>query len=164
MLLQFLYLHKTSQYVSILSGTNSLFKVLLTPHILMTEKRWQTFTNWAALSSRKNISAEDRKSCRFETTWGWVNDDRTFIFPWNIPLNLKAVPELTEERLVSVLAEDQVVRSNLFHQRSFKISHYGQWKLSWKRQTTAWPSEMVKVARCCRKPNPWKNKTDAWRW
>ncbi len=31
-------------------------------------------------------SAEQRHSCRFGTTWGWVNDDRIFIFGWTIPL------------------------------------------------------------------------------
>ncbi len=32
-------------------------------------------------------SAEQRNSYRFGTTWGWVNDDRIFIFGWTIPLN-----------------------------------------------------------------------------
>jgi len=27
-----------------------------------------------------------RKNYRFETTWGWVNDDRIFILKWTIPL------------------------------------------------------------------------------
>ncbi len=31
-------------------------------------------------------SAEQRNSYRFGTTWGWVNDDRIFIFGWTIPL------------------------------------------------------------------------------
>ncbi len=30
--------------------------------------------------------AEQRNSYRFGTTWGWVNDDRIFIFGWTIPL------------------------------------------------------------------------------
>ncbi len=33
-------------------------------------------------------SAEQRHSYRFGTTWGWVNDDRFFIFGWTIPLKL----------------------------------------------------------------------------
>ncbi len=33
--------------------------------------------------------AEQRHSYRFETTWGWVNDDRIFIFGWTIPLRCK---------------------------------------------------------------------------
>ncbi len=33
-------------------------------------------------------SAEQRNSYRFGTTWGWVNDDRIFIFGWTIPLNV----------------------------------------------------------------------------
>ncbi len=32
-------------------------------------------------------SAEQRHSYRFGTSWGWVNDDRIFIFGWAIPLN-----------------------------------------------------------------------------
>ncbi len=32
-------------------------------------------------------SAEQRNSYRFRTTWGWVNDDRIFIFWWTIPLS-----------------------------------------------------------------------------
>jgi len=32
-------------------------------------------------------SAEERKSYRFATTWGRVNDDRIFIFGWSITLN-----------------------------------------------------------------------------
>ncbi len=31
-------------------------------------------------------SAEQRNSYRFGPTWGWVNDDRIFIFGWTIPL------------------------------------------------------------------------------
>ncbi len=31
-------------------------------------------------------SAEQRHSYRIGTTWGWVNDDRIFIFGWTIPL------------------------------------------------------------------------------
>jgi len=33
-------------------------------------------------------SAEERNSKRFATAWGWVNDDRIFIFGWSIPLSL----------------------------------------------------------------------------
>ncbi len=36
-------------------------------------------------------SAEQRHSCRFGTTWGWVNDDRIFIFGWTIPLRPKVI-------------------------------------------------------------------------
>ncbi len=36
----------------------------------------------------KKISAEKRNSYRFETTWGWANDDRIFIFfGWTISLS-----------------------------------------------------------------------------
>ncbi len=34
-------------------------------------------------------SAEQRNSYRFGTTWGWVNNDRIFIFGWTVPLNVK---------------------------------------------------------------------------
>ncbi len=33
-------------------------------------------------------SAEQRNSYKFGTTWGWVNDDRIFIFGWTIPLSV----------------------------------------------------------------------------
>jgi len=33
-------------------------------------------------------SAEERNVYRFETTWGWVNDDRIFIFKWTYSFNL----------------------------------------------------------------------------
>ncbi len=33
-------------------------------------------------------SAEDIHSYRSGTTWGWINDDRIFIFGWNILLNV----------------------------------------------------------------------------
>ncbi len=33
-------------------------------------------------------SAGVRNSYRFERTWGWVNDDRIFIFGWTVPLNI----------------------------------------------------------------------------
>ncbi len=36
-------------------------------------------------------SAEQRHSNRFGTIWGWVNDDRIFIFGWSIPLTLNDV-------------------------------------------------------------------------
>ncbi len=32
-------------------------------------------------------SVEQRNSYGFGTTWGWVNDDRKFIFGWTIPLS-----------------------------------------------------------------------------
>ncbi len=33
-------------------------------------------------------SAEQTHSYRFGSTWGWVNDDRIFIFGWTIPLSV----------------------------------------------------------------------------
>ncbi len=69
-------------------------------------------------------SAEQRHSYRFGTTWGWVNDDRIFIFGWTIPLMFMSPPsgehwatmvcmaELQEESHCSpktkVLAKDHV--------------------------------------------------------
>ncbi len=32
------------------------------------------------------VFGRTRNSCRFGTTWGWVNDDSIFIFGWIIPL------------------------------------------------------------------------------
>ncbi len=41
-------------------------------------------------------SAEQRHSYRFGTTWGWVNDDRIFIFGWTMSLSVSEVhPRLT---------------------------------------------------------------------
>ncbi len=41
-------------------------------------------------------SAEQRNSYRFGTTWGWVNDDRIFIFGWTIPLN-RTVSDISKQ-------------------------------------------------------------------
>ena len=38
-------------------------------------------------------SAEERNSYRFETTWGWVYDDRIFILKWTIPLMDQVLPK-----------------------------------------------------------------------
>ncbi len=46
-------------------------------------------------------SAEQRNSYRFGTTWGWVNDDRIYIFGWTIPLT--AVAEASWLMLSSTL-------------------------------------------------------------
>ncbi len=35
--------------------------------------------------------AEQRHAYRLETTWGWVNDDKIFIFEWTIPLRAAQV-------------------------------------------------------------------------
>ncbi len=45
-------------------------------------------------------SAEQRHSYRFGTTWGWVNDDRIFIFGWTIPLRPLAIVRV-EKRVTS---------------------------------------------------------------
>ncbi len=37
-------------------------------------------------------SAEQRNLYRFGTTWGWVNDDRIFLFGWTIPLIVRIGP------------------------------------------------------------------------
>ncbi len=46
--------------------------------------------------------AEQRNSYRFGTTWGWVNDDRIFIFGWTIPLSLAWVYALLKNTSVSI--------------------------------------------------------------
>ncbi len=40
-------------------------------------------------------SAEQRNSYRLGTTWGWVNDDRIFIFGWTIPLSPQSTQGLS---------------------------------------------------------------------
>ncbi len=47
-------------------------------------------------------SAEQTHSYRFGTSWGWVNDDRIFIFGWTIPLTV-----LTASDCISVLSTAQ---------------------------------------------------------
>ncbi len=37
------------------------------------------------------VFGRTKNSYRFGTTWGWVNDDRIFIFGWTIPLSLMAL-------------------------------------------------------------------------
>lgn len=39
--------------------------------------------------SSKYLSTEESLSCRVETTWGWLNDNRTFIFGRSIPLMIE---------------------------------------------------------------------------
>ncbi len=42
-----------------------------------------------------NLSSEDeRRSFGFGTTWGWVINDRTFIFGWTIPLTFRVNSQL----------------------------------------------------------------------
>ncbi len=48
------------------------------------------------------VQQEQRHSCRFGTTWGWVNDDRNFIFGWTIPLSL--IIALDQRQMVWLLA------------------------------------------------------------
>ncbi len=51
------------------------------------------FIQWMSMVSKHHSSnfvllhsTKERKSYRFETTWGWVNDYTFFIFGWTIPL------------------------------------------------------------------------------
>jgi len=52
--------------------------------------QWRPSTVWLPTFFKISpffCSAEERNSYRFETTWGWVNDDRIFfIFKWTISL------------------------------------------------------------------------------
>ncbi len=52
-------------------------------------------------------SAEQKKSDRFRTTWGWVNDDRIFIFGWTIPLSVQ-IP-------LGQLNNEILWQQNIFH-------------------------------------------------
>jgi len=45
-------------------------------------------------------SAEERKSYRFATAWGWVNDDSIFIFGWSIALSKKKCFCIFETNLI----------------------------------------------------------------
>ncbi len=45
-------------------------------------------------------SAEQRNSYRFGTTWGWVNDDRIFIFGRTIPLMMNVNPHMCSIKTV----------------------------------------------------------------
>ncbi len=56
-------------------------------------------------------SAEQRNSYRFGTTWGWVNDDRIFIFGWTIllPWHSLFVHVLA---YVQYLSDFVIIRSN----------------------------------------------------
>lgn len=66
-------------------------------HVILTFPSISVFCRtkvfWRALKYKWNVlqniffcSTEERKSV-FGLTWGWMNDDRSFIFGWNIPLN-----------------------------------------------------------------------------
>ncbi len=48
-------------------------------------------------------SVEHRHSYRFGTTWGWVNDDRIFIFGWTIPLRSQASVRVVPDIAVAAL-------------------------------------------------------------
>ncbi len=60
-------------------------------------------------------SAEQRHSYRFGTTWGWVNDDRIFIFGWTSPLsnNLKC------KTFYHSLPEQPLVLNTLLMQKKY---------------------------------------------
>ncbi len=80
-------------------------------------------------------SAEQRNSCMFGTTWGWVNDDRIFIFGWTIPLNLLISPGWATRWCF--ISEKE--RENL---RSHSVQWYGLSSVWWVRwcflRFTAW--------------------------
>ncbi len=62
-------------------------------------------------------SAEQRHSYRFGTTWGWVNDDRIYIFGWTIPLRLRLGSKLINYYVMAKLNFQQPLRQ-------FSMSHY----------------------------------------
>ncbi len=47
--------------------------------------------HWHSSKHLLLCSTEQRNSHGYGTTWGWVNDDRTLILRWTIPLNHKPV-------------------------------------------------------------------------
>ncbi len=46
-------------------------------------------------------SAEQRHSYRFGTTWGWVNDERIFIFGWTVPLSINETWADTQQLVIN---------------------------------------------------------------
>ncbi len=52
------------------------------------ESQWLPPAVWLQHSSEYPFlcSADEKNSYRCGTTWGWVNNDRIFIFGWTIPL------------------------------------------------------------------------------
>ncbi len=56
-------------------------------------------------------SAEQRNSYRFGTTWGWVNDDRIFIFGCTVPLSTKF--EFSVSAILTAVRLSEI--KNLFH-------------------------------------------------
>ncbi len=42
------------------------------------KKEWPNFS----------VHVPQKKDIRFTATWGWVNEDRTFIFEWTVPWNI----------------------------------------------------------------------------
>ncbi len=66
-------------------------------------------------------SAEQRNSYRIGTTWGWVNDDRIFIFGWTIPLSLLV---FQRQKIQDIFDIDHVIvctGGKLFYLKSYWI-------------------------------------------
>jgi len=73
---------------------NDLNQTVVWHHWLPSRKKkilWKSMEFGSNRSSKylRLCSAEERNSYRFATTWGWVNDDRIFIFGWSIPLSIQ---------------------------------------------------------------------------
>ncbi len=77
-------------------------------------------------------SAEQRNSYRFGTTWGWVNDDRIFIFGWTILLSLQAFPLSLKHTMHCILQTRVKHQWNINTYNSFILT---QWAFSFECQS-----------------------------
>ncbi len=66
--------------------------------------------------------AEHINSYRFGTTWGWVNDDRIFIFGWTIPLSGQWKHNLQKSSLLSTSGGQATFLSINFHHKCITVT------------------------------------------
>ncbi len=55
-------------------------------------------------------SKDEQRSSKFGTTWGWVINDRTFIFGWKMPLTVQNWPDrwVELENWISLISEQTI--------------------------------------------------------
>ncbi len=53
----------------------------------------QIFWRMGTAHSIKYLMFQQKKKVRFDTTWGWVIDDRILVFGWTIPSGSPSVPQ-----------------------------------------------------------------------
>ncbi len=59
-------------------------------------------------------SAEQRYSYRFGNTWGWVNDDRIFIFWWTFPLMQFLASPALHLSLIQILSSAPTMNCSIY--------------------------------------------------